>query len=215
MNIDEQLKQLAIEAQRHAPNTKERQQILAQLISELWQSGKLVRPYAGQFRGFYQDIYAEALQRLFLHVCEAIDEYNRDLEVLQWVNFLLRKRFFVEASRDVMPTAPKGMNQRLLKKVTIDVLEKQNPVAMGVDSGVSLSQEVVLCIQEDRDGLFRSTYVSKNPAANFQFIALRFLGGYSWKEISEELKVKVPTLSSFYQRCVTKFAPKFKEYLTQ
>lgn len=210
MTLDAQLKRLAITAQQALPKTPQRQQALAQLIGALCQSRKLVRPYQGQFYGLYEDIYAEAQQRLFLYLCEAIDRYNSELEVLQWANFLMKKRFFIEASRDVMPTAPKGMKRSQAKRITLDVLDKQEPIELRSQSSPSLSEVIIQCIQDDRDDVFKSTHILKNPAANFQYIALRFLEGYSWKEISAELDVKVVTLSSFYQRCLTKFAPLLK-----
>lgn len=213
MNLDEQLKQLAVEAQQHPPNTPQRQRSIAQLISVIYRSKKLVRPYQGQFPGLYQEIYAEAQQRLFLHLCEKIDQYNSEFEVMQWVNFLMKRRFFIEASRDLMPEAPKGV-ARQIKRMTLEVLEQQNPAEMRSQVNRSLSEEVIQCIQEDHDKVFQSTRIEQKPAANFQYIALRFLSGYSWKEISEELDVKVVTLSSFYQRCLTRFAPKFKAYLS-
>ncbi|MEM9907331.1 MAG: sigma-70 family RNA polymerase sigma factor [Cyanobacteria bacterium P01_D01_bin.44] len=211
MTLNEQLKQLAVEAQQYPPKTPQRQRALAQLVDKLCRSKQLVRPYQGQFRGFYEDIYAEAQQRLFLYMCEAIDRYNPELAVLQWANFLMKKRFFIEASRDVMPTAPKGMDRSQVKRITLDVLDKQEPMELRSQSTRSLSEEVIQCIQDDRDGLFKDTHILHRPAANFQYIALRFLGGYSWKEISAELDVKVVTLSSFYQRCLTKFAARLKE----
>jgi hypothetical protein len=55
----------------------------------------------------YEEIYAEAQQRLFLHLCEKIDQYNPELEVMQWANFLMRRRFFIEASHDLTPVIPK------------------------------------------------------------------------------------------------------------
>jgi hypothetical protein len=90
MNLDEQLKQLAVEAQQHPPNSSQRRRSLAQLISVIYQSRKLIRPYQGQFSGVYEEIYAEAQQRLFLHICEKIDQYNSDSEVMQWANFLMK-----------------------------------------------------------------------------------------------------------------------------
>ena len=214
MDIDEQLKQLAIEAQSAPAQSPQRQRSLTRLVSVLCQSKKLVRPYSGQFQGFYHDIYAEAQQRLLLYLCENIDRYDPQREVLQWANFLMQKRFFVEASRDVMPTAPKGMDRSQVKHVTLEVLDKQNPVDHQSSQHPSLSEEVVQCIREDSDGIFQTTHIVNKPDAHFQCIALRFLAGYSWKEISRELDVKVVTLSSFYQRCLLKFAPLFKDYLS-
>ncbi|MBE7384730.1 MAG: sigma-70 family RNA polymerase sigma factor [Leptolyngbya sp. SIO1E4] len=214
MTLDEQLKQLAVAAQQHPPRTPRRQQALAQLVGTICRSKQLVRPYQGQFHGFYEDIYAEAQQRLFLYLCEKIDRYNPELEVLQWANFLMKKRFFVEASRDVMPTAPKGMDRSQVKRITLDALDKQEPIEARSHATISLSEAVIQCIQDDRDGLFKGTHILQKPEANFQYLALRFLGGYSWKEISAEVDVKVVTLSSFYQRCLIKFAPILKEYVS-
>jgi DNA-directed RNA polymerase specialized sigma24 family protein len=215
MTLDEQLKQLAVDAQRHPPQTPERQRSLARLISAIYQSKKLVRPYQGQYQGVYEEIYAEAQQRLFLHLCKEIDRYNPDLEVMQWANFLMKKRFFIEASRDLQPAAPRGMDRSPMKRTPLEILEKQNPVELRSQTNASLVEDVIQYIQDDHDQLFQSIHIERKPAATFQYIALRFLAGYSWKEISEELDVKVVTLSSFYCRCLTKFAPKFKEYLSQ
>ncbi|MGD1949206.1 MAG: sigma-70 family RNA polymerase sigma factor [Leptolyngbyaceae cyanobacterium] len=214
MTLDEQLKQLAVEAQQHPPKSPQRQRALARLLDAIGRSRQLIRPYQGRFHGFYDDIYAEAKQRLYLYLCEEIARYNPEREVLQWANFLMRKRFFVEASRDVMPTAPKGMDRSQVRWTTLDVLDKQEPMEVRSQSTASLSESIIRCIQDDQDGLFISTHIWQKPEANFQYIALRFLGGYSWKEISAELDVKVVTLSSFYQRCLTKFAPVLKEYVS-
>jgi len=209
--VDAHLKQLAVEAQHHPPKSLKRQRALARLVSAIQQSGKLYVPPPGQFTGFCADIYAEAKQRLFCHICEKIDTYDPSREVLQWVNFLLRRRFFIEASRDIMPTIPKGVQHKAIKRLTIDDLERNSPSEVTP----SLSQQVIECIEADTEGIFKGTYTCKNPAANFQFLALRILSGYSWKEISSELGIKIPTLSSFYQRCLTRFAPNLREYLSE
>jgi hypothetical protein len=212
--IDQQLKQLAQEAQQHPPRSKQRQQALAKLLGAIQQSGKLTRPYPGQFHGFYEDIYDEAKQRLFCYICERIDDYNPSFEVLQWVNFLLKQRFFMEASRSIMPTLHNGIDAKRVKRLTLDDLEKNNPAEVNPQLTPSLSQEIIHYLETDPEGLFNQTYTSNQPAANFQFLALKLLSGYSWKEISEELGIKISTLSSFYQRCLTKFSPKLREYLS-
>lgn len=55
--LDAQLKELALLAQRHPHATKGRRIALTQLVSAIWQSGKLCRPYSGQFQLLYEDIY--------------------------------------------------------------------------------------------------------------------------------------------------------------
>lgn len=212
--IDQQLKQFAIEAQQQPPKTKQRQQALTKLLSAMQQSGMLTRPYRGYFQGFYEEIYAEALQKLFCYLCERIDEYDSQREVLQWANFLLKKRFFIEAARTIMPSVHKSRNSRPITRLSLDDLDKNHPLEINLNLAPSLSQEVIEFIELDPEGLFKSTHISHQPTANFQFLAMKIIAGYSWKEISLELGIKIPTLSSFYQRCLTKFSSKFKEYLS-
>jgi DNA-directed RNA polymerase specialized sigma24 family protein len=213
--IDEQLKQLALAAQQHPLKSRERQQALTKLITTLQKSRKLVRPRLGSFLGFYEDIHAEALQRLFTHICMRIDTYNpRQGGVLQWANFLLSKRFFTEASREWMPTVYKGQNPKEMTLVSSDELDKNNPSEVNPQLIPSVSQEVQEVLEEDPEGLFKSSYVAKCPHANFQLIALKRLSGSSWQELSAELDVSTSTLSSFYQRRLDQFAPKIKEYLS-
>lgn len=214
MTIDVRLKQLALEAQQQPMRSPQRQRALAQLVSEIWRSQKLVRPYQGQFQHRYEEIYAEAQQRLFLHLCEQIDRYNPDNEVMQWANFLMKQRFFIEASRDLLPTTPVRDDRQPVQRLSLEVLESQNPIERRSQATASLSEMLIQYIQEDPDGLFVQTCIENKPNAHFQYIALRFLEGYSWKDISAELDVKVVTLSSFYQRCLVKFAPTFRDYLS-
>lgn len=213
--LDDRLKQLAIAAQCQPQGSPARRQALTNLLSLLQQSGQLARPRRGQFLMLYEDIYAEALQRLFSFICERIDYYNPQKgEVLQWANFLLSQRFFIEASRDFLPTVYKGMDARSVKRITLESLEQSNPHELNPQLIPSLSQQVKDCLAEDPEGLFAQTCVASTPAANFQYLALKRLEGYSWQDLSAELKIAVPTLSSFYQRCLTRFAPQLKIYLS-
>jgi DNA-directed RNA polymerase specialized sigma24 family protein len=213
--LDQQLKQMAIAAQHHPPKSRLRQRALSQLIRALQQSKKLVRPRRSQFRGFYDEIYAEAVQRLFVHLCEKIDAYQPHRgEVLQWVNFLLDRQFFIEASRDILPTLPKGIDPRRVICLTLEDLDRSNPSEVNPQLVPLPSQQVQQCLEEDPDGRFRAAFVDRSPNANFQVLALRRLAGYSWQDLSLELGISIPTLSSFYQRCLTKFAPQLRAYLS-
>jgi hypothetical protein len=214
-HLDDRLKQLAIAAQQCPPGSLAKRRALSELIIVMQRSGKLCRPRQGQFHTLYEEIYAEALQRLFSFICERINYYNPERgEVLQWVNFLLIQRFFIEASRDFLPTVYKGMDARTVKHSTLESLDRSNPYEINPQLIPHLSQEVKDCIEEDPEGLFAQTYVADHPAANFQYLALKRLEGYSWQDLSIELQIAVPTLSSFYQRCLTRFAPRLKTYLS-
>jgi hypothetical protein len=208
--IDRQLKQLAIAAQQQPPKSRERQRALAHLISAIQQSRKLARPQREQFQGFYEEIYAEAVQRLFAHICDKIDRYQPERgEVLQWANFLLNRQFFVEASREVFATLPKGVT-----RLTLDDLDRSNPSEVNPQLVPLPSQQVLQCLEEDPDGLFQRSHIDHHPEANFQFLAIKRLAGYSWQELSTDLGIAIPTLSSFYQRCLIRFAPQLKAYLS-
>lgn len=214
-DLDQHLKQLAIAAQQQSPKSRERQRALARLINAIQRSKKLVRPRRDQFQGFYEEIYAEALQRLFSHICNKIDGYNSDRgEVLQWANFLLNRQFFIEASRELLPTVYKGLDPRSIQRMTLEDLDRNNPAEVNPQLVPLPSQQVRECLEEDPECLFQQTYIDRHPAANFQFLAIRRLDGYSWEDLAIELGIRIPTLSSFYQRCLTKFAPKFRTYLS-
>lgn len=213
--LDDRLRQLAIAAQQHPQGSFVRRRALTELISMMQRSGKLARPRRGQFLMLYEEIYAEALQRLFSFVCERIDYYNPQKgEVLQWVNFLLSQRFFIEASRDFLPTVYKGMDARTVQCLTLESLDQSNPYELNPQLIPHLSQEVKDCLEEDPEGLFAQAYVANHPVASFQYLALKRLEGYSWQDLSVELNIAIPTLSSFYQRCLTRFAPTLKTYLS-
>lgn len=214
ISLDEQLQQLVETAQQHPPNSRARKKALAKLIRALQNSNQLTRPRQGQFQGFYEEIYREALQRLFTYVCDRIDDYSPERgRVLQWVNFLLGRRFFIEASREVLPVVPKGVDARAVTRLSIDDLDVSDPSELNFQLAPSLSEELKHYIREDPDDLFSKTYVGQQSDANFQYIALQRLEGYSWKELSAELNLGISTLSSFYQRCVIRFAPKCKQDL--
>lgn len=212
-NIDERLRHIALEAQTHLAKSRSRTRALTRLIQAIQESRKLCRPYQGQFQGFYEEIYAEAQQRLFAFMCDRIDDYDPNRAVLQWANFLLRKRFFIEASREFMPVLPKGINPKDVKRLTLEGLDRMQQPETNAHLAPLPSQEIRQYLEDDPTGAFREAYVTNCPQANFRDIALRRLSGYAWKEISAEFNVKVPTLSSFYERSLARFSVHIRESL--
>lgn len=214
-DYDQHLQQLVRQAQKHPAQSAQQRLALTNLIHTLKQSGKLTRPMAGAFPGLYNAIYDEALQRLFVHICSRIDTYDPQKgNVLQWVNFLLSRRFFIEASRDVFPTLPKGINPKDVTRLSLDELDRHNPSDLNPYLIPSAGEELRRYIEEDPDQLLRSVHVENCPIATFQWLALKRLDGFSWKELAVELDSRIPTLSSFYQRTLKKFSPKFRDYLS-
>lgn len=202
--LDEQLKDLALVAQRQPQGTKERRIALTQLVNAIWQSGRLCHPYRGQFQTVYEDIYDEAVQSLFFYICQNDNIRNYDLErasVMAWVNMLLQRRFFPEA----IPKIIGQKNETHLENFDLEALKSSE--------SLSLFEQVRQCLEDDPEGLFRNEHIKEHPEANFQAIAIRRYSGVSWKEISAEWGIGLKSLNTFYQRCLKKLAPKFKEYL--
>jgi DNA-directed RNA polymerase specialized sigma24 family protein len=200
--LDEQLKQLALVAQQHPPLTSKRQLALTKLVNGILQSGRLCHPHRGQFLHCYEDIYDEALQELLLYICQNIDKYNPERgSVMAWCNVLLERRFFKEA-------IPKIIDKQSIKKMTLADLDN---LASPEEPPV-LTEIVRKCIESDPEELFKKEHIENYPAANFQALALRRVLGKSWKEIAAEFDMKIPTVSSFYYRCLNKFSDKLKAY---
>lgn len=106
------------------------------------------------------------------------------------------------------------MDARSVQRLTLENLDQSNLYELNPQLIPLLSQEVKSCLEEDSEGLFKQAYIAEHPDASFQYLALKRLEGYSWQDLSVELHIAVPTLSSFYQRCLTRFAPKLKTYLS-
>lgn len=200
---DERLKQLALAAQKHPPMTKERQLALTQLYEEILKSGRLCRPYRDwdYLQGIYEDVYNEALQELWIYICQNIDSYNPErAPVMRWINFLMETRFF---RREL----DKLKNIKVERRTLAELENIPNP-----EEETPLLERVKQYIEEDPEGILKEHYIENRPDANFQIVAQKRLNGQAWKSISDDLGIKIPTLSSFYNRSLEKFTHKFKEY---
>jgi hypothetical protein len=201
---DEQLKQYAVDAQQH-PSLTERQKALRQLINSILQSGRLCQPQQGCFSGQYHEIHAEAVQDLLLFVCKNINRYEPErATVIAWVNTLLARRFFPEA-------IPKVLGPPSLQPIPLDDIE----TLACSENSPSLTEKLTACVESDPDNILKSECLQDAPAVNFQILVLRRLAGKSWKDIAAEFEIKVSTLSSFYSRCLGKFAEQLKVYCNE
>ncbi|MGK7889264.1 MAG: sigma-70 family RNA polymerase sigma factor [Leptolyngbyaceae cyanobacterium] len=212
---ENQLQQLVLQAQQCPAQSLQRRLALTKLIHILQQPGFLTRPKTGSFPGMYEAIYDEAVQRLFVHICHRVETYDPEKgKVLQWVNFLLSRRFFIEASRDILPTLPKGVDHKQVTRLSIDDLDRQNPLELNPGLKPSIGEELRGYIEEDAEELLQNMYVKNHPAITFQWLLLQRLDGYSWQDLAHKTEIQISTLSSFYQRSLKKVASKFREYLT-
>ncbi|MCC5615380.1 sigma-70 family RNA polymerase sigma factor [Nostoc sp. CHAB 5836] len=202
--LDAHLLQLAISAQQNPPRSPERRLALGKLVNGIVRSSRLCHPQKSQFpAAIYENIYDEARQELLLYICEKIDKYDAERgSVMAWVNVLFDRRFFKDAVRKFQ-TLPS------LKIITLTDLDN---LITSPEEPTNFTEILKECIESDPENMFKNEHIEKCPQVNFQVLATRRLMGKSWKEISTEFEMKVPTVSSFYYRCINKFSSKLKEY---
>jgi RNA polymerase sigma factor (sigma-70 family) len=216
--LDEQLKQLAITAQKHPPTTEGRRVALTKLINGILSSGKLFRPAPSRlpsnFFSVYEEIYDEAKQELMLHVCQKIHEYDPERSsVLRWVNYLMDRRFFYKAIGNFRDRRENRVSQTI---PTLDELDNFEPENISLPEPTPLLSEIIRgYIEEDPEGILRTACIESHPQATFQVLLLKRLAGESLQKIAKDLGVAVPTLSSFYQRTLKKLAQKIQDDLLQ
>ncbi len=211
--MDDELQQLAKDIQK-CQQSYQKIKLLDVMIRELQNANclyydhKLVPDY---LRGCYDEIRAEAQQKLFYWLAQNIDNYDSTRATLKtWVNNKLRF---------LMLDVIKVFRENIKEEVPIFSLEdldrQEIQSAKASESNLFLSEQVIQVIQEDSERIFQTTHIRKKPQANFQFICLQRYQGYSWQELSNKLNVLIPTLSNFYQRRLKEFAPLIQKYLQE
>lgn len=212
--LDKRLENLALAAKQHPPGSKSRRLALTRLISEVEKSRKL---FCKRKYDFPKELYNEALQETWLYICQHIENCDPQKgKIITWINFILDKRFTNSINRYLKSLQEKSLDEPIQNsnldgesgKRLLDTIE-QSPVP----NQPSDWEKVRIFLEEDSTGQFKQKFIENNPQANFQAIAIRRLDGESWKDISNSLKIPLPTLSTFYQRCVKHFTPLFQKYL--
>lgn len=210
MGKDEEINALALEAQRWPLNSRERRQAFNRLLLRLSDPGMLCRPRPKQFVGQYEDIYANACNQLFRYLWEKLDVYDPKRRTFRgWANHLLKLRFFTDAAREETQHRPSCNGNNSM--IYVDAMENGWDQFLPSESPDGITPEDILkYLEDDPRGILASWCITSMPHANFRDIALRrHRDGITWKAISAELNIGVPTLSNFYQRCL----PRFKEQL--
>lgn len=200
VELDKKLKELALTAQQHPLQSAERQSALTELHARILHSKKLWYPSKDKFN---QYAYDEAKQELWCYVCKFIEKYDPNKgSVIAWVNTTLDRRFYSKAFVEI-----KYFNEILEQNKCIENSQwKENTP--------SLLEEIWEYIELDPENIFKQEYIENHPEANFQALILYRRSQVMWKDISSKTNIKTSTLINFYQRCIKKFAPKIKKYLT-
>jgi DNA-directed RNA polymerase specialized sigma24 family protein len=202
---DDLLKKFAIEIQKISPNTVLHRHLLGELIEAIKLSGKLCQAHREKFTpNFYELLYEEAMIRTFAYICKNIHQYDPDRgekqKFMNWVNFRL-DRLVIECRREFND----------LKVEALPTLTDLENISMSAAD--SLLEETIQYIESDPNDHFKQEHIRNRPDANFQAVALARLSGNSWEEISAQYDIRMSTLSSFFQRCCTKFRPQFQKDL--
>ncbi|UBF23748.1 sigma-70 family RNA polymerase sigma factor [Kovacikia minuta CCNUW1] len=193
-HLDEQLRRLVEEACKHPPGSFDRQRCLTQIIRLT--SGKLWRENVP----YYQD----ALQKTWVYFCQHLCErgtgerYDPNRSgVITWLNYYLRRRLqdgFIEVQsrQKKFASVPASSDDERLNPVDLVPANPDVPPIL---------DEVRSWAETDASGELRRVHIEGCPQVNCQVLILRRLPPEtSWKALSEEFGVAVPTLSSFYQR---------------
>lgn len=201
--LDDPLRQLVAEACSHPPGSRERQKRLTQVIRLT--SGKLWRenvPY-----------YGDALQQTWIYFCQNICKtYDASRSsVVTWLNVYLkfRLRDFFNETRDesIRKAAPRIQSARSGEQEGERDVVAEIPAPPDVPP---ILEAVQTWAETDTDGELRSLHIEGRPDVNAQVVILRRLPPEtSWKDLSAEFGIPIPTLSAFYQR---KCMPRLRKF---
>jgi DNA-directed RNA polymerase specialized sigma24 family protein len=210
-DIDQHLEHLAMRAQAHPPGSLERQLSLSRLLGVLSQSSPIARFVQKSRQNRTGEIYDEALQRLYVHICDRIDSFDPQRStVIHWALFLLNHRFINEAKRTLTPLTAPQTRGVIAQRLTLEDLDQ----CSAEPEAPLPSEELKAYLAADTDGSLRACCVEGHPTMTFHALVMQRLDGYSWKEISHQSGIPIPTLSSFYRRRLKQFAPQFSAYLS-
>lgn len=209
-DLDQHLKHLALEAQRY-PLGPQRQILINQLLRAIQNSGRLSRPYRNEFPHLYDQIYEEAKQRLQTHIYRKIEEYRPEHQVMQWVNFIFRRRFFYEARQEVIPHYKPGSGRA--PWLNVEDLQTLPAALVSQPEQPTPEVEIHTYFETDPDDCLAQLHVQGRPEITLQVLGLRVLAGYRWHEIAAEFDVSPNTIYRFYRRGLDKLNPKIKTYL--
>ncbi|WDD36973.1 sigma-70 family RNA polymerase sigma factor (plasmid) [Nostoc sp. UHCC 0926] len=203
---EEEVTELAVIAQQQLPGTTGRRIALSKLMDVIYRSPKLwYFPNRNQYLpGVYEDIYEEARQDLFVYISQNLDKYDPTrAQFMTWANMLLKKRFFKDAIPKII-----GKNELKVDPYVLENKEYPQPDNTEVD-WITAVEKIKQYIETDPEGIFKQERIKGHPQANFRQIAIKKWSGISWKQMSEEWEIPIPTLSNFYQRSLQRFRENF------
>ena len=224
-DLDLQLRQLVYAAQNHPQKSAERRKILNKLIAKIQSSGKLKKFLQWRERHDFLDIYSEAEANTYLEICNKIEDYRPEHPVMAWVNKRFYSRFidvlrkyenqqhkilFVDDLDSCNSDDDKPISKELsrVQKERIERFISENKDELEISTTKNF-------IENDPEGILKTTYIGKDENANLQKVILMRLDDEKWEDISQKLGHPISRLSELYQRNIKKrkIIDYFRRYL--
>jgi RNA polymerase sigma factor (sigma-70 family) len=173
---------------------------LTKLVRAIQNSEALARPQSAQWPpSLYRDYFQEALQMTLMEVCQKCDQYDPQYSVMAWVNTILKRRF-IDVIRKYLGRRSANSDDQLVPRFqTLSLDDLKTDIA---DSGESDEVNATRTfLRNDPEQILCNIRLTAFPHVTLQKILLmKCVEDYPWREISDQLRVDVSTLSSFYQR---------------
>jgi hypothetical protein len=206
LDLFTQLSKLVQETCKFPRDSLERKQGLNKIIFLMQQSGKIWR--GGQELNF--EHYQEALQENWYffsrNLCQidsvAINPYDsKKANVITWFNTYLEYKI-----RDIQGKANQEIRRQASFKIDQETGDIINPIdlipAPSQDS-VLMIEELIKWLEENQQRLSRIHLRDRTEINSHLLISRRLISEQTWKTISEEFSVPIPTLAKFYNnRCL-------------
>lgn len=194
--LDEQLRELLLEARQYPAGHLKRRQCLTQMVRLIEHSRKLWHEHT--------PYYEDALQQTWIYFCQNIcepgtgEQYDPDRSsMITWLNRYLKWRlqdFRIRQHQNLARYASTPARATNNSQTITDTL------AAPPDTPPILEM-TCQWVETDPEGELRKSHIQHRPDVSCQALLLRRLPPeQSWDKISEEFGLPISTLSSFYQR---------------
>jgi len=233
--VNNDLNELALEAQRYSPGSREQQQSMTRLLSELRKPKRLSEPKRspGLCAAEYSQVSEDTKQETDLAIVKFVKNGKFDPKKGDIIKFGNR----TQAKKQIDAyNFQKGIHKRTEngKKIKEFVVSADIPISNS-QSGDAEDQKTTYLEQftyntpepsfldifreivvENPENIFNKS-MRNRPDVTLPKITLLWLDEYKWEEIGKEFSVKVGAISSFFNRGIKdeELVAKVKFYLTQ
>lgn len=177
-DLKEKLRKLAAEACTHPMGSRLRQRKLSEIYRLVMKSGKLWKSR--------EQYYNDALQEMWIHCCQNIDEYNPQIKgVITWLDDELKKRL-----RRYRDRKYRDQNRQITPRQT-EGEPRKDPVARtearpDIQPALEIWEETVNWVRTDPEEILSKTCFKHRSDINCQSLfLLRFPNAPPWKTIAE------------------------------